>query len=315
MILSCGDALYDVFMSGRIGAGAPSLGSIGFDARVGGSPLNVGMALSRLGQPTGFFAKVSTDPLGQNLLAFLAAEGVETSLCVRTSAPTTLAVVALDAKGVPSYSFYINGSADRSLEPAELPARLPDAIRVIHIGSYSTALEPTAGSLEALVTRERSRRFISYDPNVRPSIVPDPELWRERVAALSAQAHLMKASLEDIQFLYPGADETAILREWLDRGVCLAVATRGENGAIAMTSSGLTAEVPSPPVTVVDTVGAGDTFQAALLTWLSENGRLSPDGIASLSARDLPALLSFAARAASITCSRRGADMPRRGEI
>lgn len=312
MILSCGDALFDVFMTRSQGG---MTGSIALDARVGGSPLNVGIGLSRLGQPTGFFAKVSTDPFGQALLNHLAAEEVETSLCVRTAAPTTLAVVALDAKGVPTYSFYTEGTADRSLERAELPVRLPDAIRVIHIGSYATALEPTAGSLEALVTRERGRRFIAYDPNVRPSIVPDRAVWRQRVAALSAQAHLVKASIEDIAFLYPGADEREVLREWLARGVCLAVATRGESGAIAMTQSGLVAEVSSPQVEVVDTVGAGDTFQAALLTWLAENGRLSPDGIASMAERDLPLLLDFAAQAAAITCSRRGADMPRRGEL
>ncbi len=315
MILSCGDALFDVFMSARPQGGQGATGSIALDARVGGSPLNVAIGLSRLGQPTGFFAKVSNDPFGQALLAHLAAEGVETSLCVRTDAPTTLAVVALDAKGVPTYSFYTEGTADRSLAEAELPARLPDAIRVIHIGSYATALEPTAGSLEALVTRERGRRFISYDPNVRPSIVPDRDLWRARVAALAAQAHLVKASVEDIEFLYPGADERDILRQWIARGACLAVITRGEAGAIAMTQSGLVAEAASPRVAVIDTVGAGDTFQAALLTWLAENGRLSPDGIASLAERDLPALLGFAARAAAITCSRRGADLPRRGEV
>jgi fructokinase len=312
MLLSCGDALYDVFMAPRSG---PSTGSVGLDARVGGSPLNVAVALSRLGQPAGFFAKVSTDPFGQALIQHLEAEKVATDLCVRTGAPTTLAVVALDAKGVPTYSFYTSGTADRSLEAAELPARLPDAIRVVHIGSYSTALEPTAGSLETLVTRERSRRVISYDPNVRPSIVPDPEVWRQRVAALSSQAHLVKASIEDIHFLYPGADERDILRQWLGRGASLAVATRGEMGAIAMTKGGQIAEVASPQVTVVDTVGAGDTFQAALLTWLAEKDLLSPSGIESLSTDALRELLGFAARAASITCSRRGADMPRRAEI
>lgn len=314
MILSCGDALYDVFSARRAGPDA-STGSIPLDARVGGSPLNVAIGLSRLGQPTGFFAKVSTDPLGQNLLAHLEAEQVDTGLCVRTAAPTTLAIVALDAQGVPAYSFYTNGTADRSLEQTEIPARLPDAIRVIHIGSYATALEPTAGSLEALVTREHGRRFIAYDPNVRPSIVPDRDLWRQRVAALTAQAHLVKASAEDIEFLLPGADPRDLLKGWIDKGVCLAVATQGEAGAIAMTRQGLAAAVAAPAVAVVDTVGAGDTFQAALLTWLAENGRLSPDGIDSLPAEDLPAMLDFAARAAAITCSRRGADLPRRGEI
>jgi len=310
MILTCGDALFDVFANpGSSGS------SIALDARVGGSPLNVAVALSRLGQSTAFLAKVSTDPFGRRLLAYLESEKIDTGLIVPTRAPTTLAIVALDDKGVPTYSFYTSGTADRSLEAAELPARLPDAVRVVHIGSYTTALEPTASSLEALVTRERARRFISYDPNIRPSIVPEPEVWRRRVAALTAQAHLVKASVEDIQFLYPGAGVDSVLADWLARGVGIAVATMGEVGAMVVTKQGIAARVSARPVKVVDTVGAGDTFQAALLTWLAEHGRLSPDGLASLSADDLNALLTFAARAASITCSRRGADMPRRSEL
>lgn len=310
MILSCGDALFDVFANA-----SSSASSIALDARVGGSPLNVAVALSRLGQSTAFLAKVSTDPFGRRLLAYLESEKVDTDLIVRTGAPTTLAIVALDDKGVPTYSFYTSGTADRSLEAAELPARLPDAVRVVHIGSYTTALEPTASSLEALVTRERGRRFISYDPNIRPSIVPDPEVWRRRVAALTAQAHLVKASVEDIQFLHPGASVDGVLADWLARGAGIAIATMGEVGAMAVTRQGIAARVSARTVKVVDTVGAGDTFQAALLTWLAEHGRLSPDGLASLSADDLNALLTFAARAASITCSRRGADMPRRSEL
>jgi fructokinase len=310
MILTCGDALFDVFAN----PGSSDSG-IMLEARVGGSPLNVSVALSRLGQPAAFLAKVSTDPFGRKLLAHLRSEGVDTDLVVRTGAPTTLAIVALDDKGVPSYSFYTSGTADRSLEQAELPVRLPEAVRVIHIGSYTTALEPTASSLEALVRRERGRRLISYDPNIRPSIVPDPELWRRRVAALTAQAHLVKASVEDIQFLYPGASVDGVLGDWLARGVSVAIATMGEVGAMAVTRHGVAARVGGLAVKVVDTVGAGDTFQAALLTWLAEHGRLSSDGISALPADDLDALLRFAAKAASITCSRRGADMPRRAEL
>jgi fructokinase len=310
MILTCGDALFDVFATS-----GGSASSIALDARVGGSPLNVAVALSRLGQSTAFLSKVSTDHFGRKLITYLESERIDVDLLVRTEAPTTLAIVALDDKGVPTYSFYTNGTADRSLERAELPARLPDAIRVVHIGSYSTALEPTASSLEALVTRERPRRFISYDPNIRPSIVPDPELWRRRVAALTAQSHLVKASVEDIQFLYPGAPVESVLKDWLARGAGIAVATMGEVGAMAVARQGVTARVSARSVKVIDTVGAGDTFQAALLTWLAEHGRLSPDGLASLSADDLDSLLTFAARAAAITCSRRGADMPRRSEL
>jgi fructokinase len=310
MILTCGDALFDVFANP-----SASGSSIALDARVGGSPLNVAVALSRLGQPTAFLSKISTDPFGRRLTAYLESEGIDTDLIVRTAAPTTLAIVALDDKGVPTYSFYTSGTADRSLEVSELPTRLPDAVRAVHIGSYTTALEPTAASLEALVTRERPRRFISYDPNVRPSIVPDPDLWRRRVAALTAQAHLVKASIEDIQFLYPGAPVESVLRDWLARGAGIAVATMGEVGAMAVTRQGFAARVSARAVKVIDTVGAGDTFQAALLTWLAEHGNLSPDGLATLSADDLNALLTFAARAAAITCSRRGADMPRRSEV
>jgi fructokinase len=310
MILTCGDALFDVFANPGNAAA-----SIALDARVGGSPLNVAVALSRLGQSAAFLAKVSNDPFGRKLIAYLESERVDVDLIVRTAAPTTLAIVALDDKGVPTYSFYTNGTADRSLAVSELPGRLPDAVRVVHIGSYTTALEPTAASLEALVTRERPRRFISYDPNIRPSIVPEPEIWRKRVAALTAQAHLVKASVEDIQFLYPGADVDGILGDWLAKGVSLAVATMGEVGALAVTRHGLAARVSAPLTQVVDTVGAGDTFQAALLTWLAEHDRLSADGLATLTADDLNALLTFAARAAAITCSRRGADMPRRSDI
>ncbi|WP_119300112.1 carbohydrate kinase family protein [Dongia deserti] len=310
MILTCGDALFDVFANP-----SSSSSSIALDARVGGSPLNVAVALSRLGQSTAFFSKVSTDPFGRRLIAYLESERIDVDLIVRTNAPTTLAIVALDDKGVPTYSFYTSGTADRSLEGPELPARLPDAVRVVHIGSYTTALEPTASSLEALVSRERARRFISYDPNIRPSIVPDPELWRRRVAALTTQAHLVKASVEDIEFLYPGASVESVLADWLARGAGIAIATMGEVGAMAATKQGVAARVSARAVKVIDTVGAGDTFQAALLTWLAEHGSLSPDGLATLSADDLNALLTFAARAASITCSRRGADMPRRSEL
>jgi fructokinase len=310
MILSCGDALFDVFAT----PGASST-SIALDARVGGSPLNVAVALSRLGQSAAFLSKISTDAFGRRMLDHLESEGVDTDLIVRTGAPSTLAIVALDDKGVPTYSFYAGGTADRSLEAAELPARLPDAVRVVHIGSYATALEPAASSLEALVTRERPRRLISYDPNIRPSIVPDAGLWRRRVAALTTQAHLVKASVEDIRFLYPGASVDGVLADWLARGAAIAVATMGEVGAMAVTRQGVAARVSGRSVKVIDTVGAGDTFQGALLTWLAEHGRLSSDSLATLTADDLNALLNFAARAAAITCSRRGADMPRRSEL
>jgi fructokinase len=310
MILCCGDALFDIFAED-----AGSAGSVRLDARVGGSPLNVAIGLSRLGQRSSYLAKISRDMLGNRIISHLEHEGVDTSLAVRTQDPTTLAIVALDPSGVASYSFYIQGTADRSLVLSELPDELPTPIEVIHVASYSTALEPTASSLQALVERHSQRRFISYDPNVRPSIVPDRAVWQARIRSLLPHAHLIKVSEEDVAFLEPGSDAQAVAMEWSRLGPSLVVVTRGDAGGAAITARGIRHSVPACRISVIDTVGAGDTFQAALLTWLAENRRLERNAAAALDERELHSLLSFAARAAAMTCTRRGADMARRHEV
>lgn len=309
MFLSCGDALFDMFA--RAG-GAP--GAITLDGRIGGSPLNVAMGLARLGCETAYFAKISTDFYGDRMMAHLASEGIDTRLCLRSPLNSTLAMVALNEAGVPAYAFYVNGTADRSIERDELPT-LPAAITCIHIGSYTTATEPTASSLVALVKREAAKRFISYDPNVRLSIEPDTQVWRDRIASLTGTAHVLKASDEDLELLYPGVSHETLAKGWIAQGVKLAVITRGGEGAVAFSANGAMAEVSRRKVDVVDTVGAGDTFQAALLTGLSRNGRLTPEGAGSLNEAQLATLLDFAAAAAAVTCSRRGADLPRSGDV
>ena len=310
MFLACGDALFDMFAEA---GGPPS--AITLNGRIGGSPLNVAMGLARLGQETGYFTKISTDLFGERMVAHLKSEGIDTGLCLRSGQNSTLAIVALNAAGVPNYAFYTENTADRSITQAELPASLPENISAIHIGSYTTATEPTASSLVALVGREKSRRFISYDPNVRLSIEPSKDVWRARIASLTPIAHLMKASDEDLEHLYPGVSHETLAKGWIAQGVRLAVITRGEKGAIAFTAEGAVAEVPGRKVNVVDTVGAGDTFQAALLAGLARNGRLAPQQAAALTPSELAKLIDFAASAAAITCSRRGADLPRAGEV
>jgi fructokinase len=310
MILCCGDALFDIFAED-----GGSTSSVRLDARVGGSPLNVAIGLSRLGRKSAYLAKISRDMLGSRIIAHLEHEGVDTSLAIRADNPTTLAIVALDRGGVASYSFYTEGTADRSLMRSELPEELPAAIRVVHVASYSTALEPTASSLQTLVESQSQRRFISYDPNVRPSIVPDRAVWRERFERLRPHAHLIKVSEEDIAFLVPGSDPLAVAMDWARHGPSLVVLTRGDAGAVGITARGVRNSVPGCKVTVADTVGAGDTFQAALLTWLGEKQRLEREAAAHLSESELHCLLSFAARAAAVTCTRRGADMARRHEV
>lgn len=307
MFLVCGEALFDVFI------GAETDHALHLDARPGGSPFNVAVGLARLGQPVAFLSGLAQDMLGDRLARVLAREGVDTAPCPRFDAPTTLGMVELDAAGVPRYAFYGNGAADRLLSPNQLPD-LNDEVPAIHLGSYATVVEPVATALETLVRRERDRRLIAYDPNVRLNVEPSLERWRERADTLAGLAHLVKISDEDLHLLYGETDEAALATRWLAAGAQLVVVTRGADGASAWNAQGR-ADVPAARVATVDTVGAGDTFQAAMLTHLAETNRLAPDALAAMDADALARLIAFAARAAAITCSRRGADMPRRAEI
>ncbi|MBS0510071.1 MAG: carbohydrate kinase [Proteobacteria bacterium] len=320
MFLVCGEALFDVFIASERPQEASSTSpretddALHLDARAGGSPFNVAVGLARLGQPVAFLSGLAKDMLGERLVRTLRREDVDTRLCPLFDAPTTLGMVELDAAGVPRYAFYGNGAADRLLTTEQLPP-LDAGFRAIHIGSYATAVEPVASALEALVRRERDRRLIAYDPNIRLNVEPSVARWRERVDTLAGLAHLVKISDEDLHLLYgAGADEAACAARWLAAGCRLVVVTRGAKGASAWNARGRV-DVAAPTVATVDTVGAGDTFQAAMLACLAESDRLAPAALAALDGDALARLLDFAARAAAITCSRRGADMPRRSEI
>jgi fructokinase len=307
MFLVCGEALYDLFME-------PSAGfDLRFDGRIGGSPFNVAIGLARLGRKVALFGGLSTDFLGQRLAAALSADGVDTGFLLRKAAPTTLSLVGLTTDGVPDYVFYGRGAADRSVEATELPP-LDGSVSALHFGSYSLAVRPTGDAFAALAARESRRRLISVDPNVRLNVEPDLDVWRARIAALAAQADLIKVSSEDLGALYPGRSPGAMAQEWLGGGVRLVVVTRGADGAVAFTGRDQVA-IPGEPVTVVDTVGAGDSFQAALLCALDELGHASRAGLESLAEPALGRCLAFAGRAAAITCTRRGAALPRRREL
>ncbi len=306
MIIVCGEALMDVFAAG-VTAGGMTL-----DARIGGSPFNVALGLARMQQPVSFFGGVSSGFLGDRLWQALQAEGISTACAQRLDAPTTLGLVGLDAAGVPSYAFYGAGAADRIVGRDALHG-VP-AAAAYHFGSYTMVVEPVAATHRALIDREHARAFISYDPNVRLNVEPSLSRWRETLDWMAARAHLLKISDEDLGLLYPGQPAATLAARWLAAGVRLVVLTRGADGAEAFVS-GRHAAAAAPEVTVVDTVGAGDTFQAALLTWLAEQGRLRAAGLQGWADGELESLLGFAMRAAAITCSRRGADLPRRDEI
>lgn len=306
MIVVSGEALFDVYQA------ADTPWGVALDARIGGSPLNVAVGLARLAQPVAFFGALSRGHLGARLRRALQAEGVDTACSVDLDAPPTLSLVDVAPDGGPSYVFYGHGGADRCL-PLSALDRVP-AGQACTFGSYTMVVEPVATTLRALVERECTRGLIAYDPNIRLNVEPDLQRWREVLGWMLPRTHLLKVSDEDLQALYPGTDPALLARQWLAAGVRLVVLTRGAQGATAWGAAGQVS-VPGRLVQVVDTVGAGDTFQAALLTALAERGLLSAQGLAALQPGTLQEVLGFACHAAAVTCSRRGADLPRRAEL
>ncbi len=307
MFLVCGEALFDVFATGETPTG------LAMDARIGGSPFNVAVGLARLGQPVAFLSQLSRGFLGERLMRALAAEGVDTSTVQRSDAPTTLSLIGVDARGVPAYAFYGEGCADRLLDISALDA-LPASVKAINVGSYATVVGTTAATQRALVERMQGRALVAYDPNIRMNVEPRREVWRAQIEWMLPRTQLLKVSDEDLGLVWPGLAPAEFAARALAQGVGLVVVTRGAKGALGWTASAR-AEVQPVAVTVIDTVGAGDTFQAALLTWLAERDALGMAALAALTADALQDALGFAARASAITCSRRGADMPRRTEL
>ena len=307
MFLVCGEALMDVFAAGDTPQG------VALDARIGGSPMNVAIGLARLGQPVRFLGGLSGGFLGERLRRALVAEGVALSDAPTLDAPTTISLVGLDVTGSPSYAFYGQGCADRLLRAEHLPP-LGEDLKALHFGSYTMVVEPVASTYRLLVERECASRVIAYDPNVRLNVEPDLSRWRECVHWMAQRVHLLKVSCEDLDILRPGVPIRQAVDDWLRLGVPVVIFTQGERGALGFTKRD-SMDVEPRSINVVDTVGAGDTFQAAALAWLAEQGLLSVDALAALTCAQLQSTLEFATAAAAVTCTRRGADMPRRKEL
>lgn len=298
-VVVAGDAFVDL-TSTTGPAGEPA-----YAPHPGGSCLNVAVGLGRLGVPTALLARISDDSFGGLIRGHLAASGVRDDLLLRTADLTGLAVADLDG-GQAGYTFHTLGSADRGLQPAELP-ELP-AGAALHLGSVALVQEPQASSLTALLRREAGRRLVSLDPNVRPSLIADRGGYLTRLAEWVGLSDLVKVSEEDLDWLYPGAAYADVARRWLTHGPALVVVTRGAAGAWAATID-VEVEVDSPAVTVVDTVGAGDAFTAGVLAELHTRSGLRRDRL-RLDAAALTDLLRYAAEIAADTCTRAGAEPP-----
>lgn len=315
MILCCGEALIDMvpFKTGD------SAGNDAFKPCPGGSPYNSAVAIGRLQVPVAFLGRLSTDFFGDTLVGRLKENGVRTDLIARANQTTTLAFVKLSPGEEPQYAFYTEGSADRSLLPSDLPAQLPDDARCILFGSISMTMEPGATTIEALVRREAGRRVVSLDPNVRPAMIRDPDAYRRRLEGWIASSSIVKISGADMDFVYPSMTRDQALDHVLSLGPILVVTTLGPDGALAIgrraDGSRFRATAPVVPVKVVDTIGAGDTFHAGFLSWLEMHGKMSRSALAALSEAELTDALAFANAAASLVCSRRGAEPPTLAEL
>ncbi|MDF2795289.1 MAG: carbohydrate kinase [Pseudomonas orientalis] len=311
MYLVCGEALFDFFCEEDASGQAAKLN---YKAIAGGSPFNVAVGLRRLGIASGFFAGISNDYLGRRLLQVLKDEGVSEDFLVSFDAPTTLAMVAVGANGSPQYSFRGEGCADRQLQLSHLPP-LGDEIRGLHVGSFSLVVQPIGDTLLNLVKRESGKRLISLDPNVRLNPQPDIQLWRDRMAELVKHADLIKVSDEDLHLLYPEQSPESVLQGWLQHRCQLVFLTRGGDGASVFSRRHGSWSQPAVDIVMADTVGAGDTFQAALIGWLTEHQLDSVEGLQQLSREQIDAMLGFAIRAAALTCTRTGPDLPYRSQL
>lgn len=303
MFLACGDALYDVFPGD-----SASSGQITLDANVGGSPLNVAIGMARLGLKTAYLTANSKDALGQKLAKHLESNGVSTEFLAESDLNTSLAMIALNDAGHPSYSFYLEGCADVSLTPEQCPDATQFA--AISLGSYSTVVEPCASTLAWFADQAKATALIAYDPNIRPSIQPDRAVWQRTVEKLGSIAHVMKLSDEDIGFLAPNTSIEEYAQRCLALGPHWVFVTQGGEGSQVFGRNGQHYQVAAPQISVRDTVGAGDTFQAAMIFEIFEQG--GPTKLADL---DAERVCRFASHAAALTCERVGADLPSRSAI
>jgi fructokinase len=321
MIICLGEALIDMVRREIPGGGEAFL------PLPGGSPCNTAVAIGRLGAPVKFLGRFSRDFFGEILMKRLRENHVGDDLMVRTDQNSTLAFVKLEQGKEPQYVFYTEGTADRSLSATDLEAKLPGGklppgTRCILFGSIAMTMEPVATTIESLIlSQDRGGErapVISFDPNIRPFMIRDREAYVRRFETWLSAVTIAKISEADFDFIYPGLGLEESLARVFSLGPTLVVTTLGPKGALALLwkqGEALRVQAPVVDLPVVDTIGAGDTFHGALLSWLELKGKMSRHAIAALSEGELYEALFFANKAASLVCSRQGAEPPSLAEV
>lgn len=311
MFICLGEILVDFLPIERDGA------VVGFTMHPGGAPFNVAVGLARLDQPTAFVGKVGADFFGRRLRQVVRAEGIDDAWLFEAPAPTALAFVTYEA-GEPGFAFYGAGTADTLLTPDELPPALFERATGLHFGGISLARGATPEAALVAAERLRGRALVSLDINVRPRLIDDPETYRATLARAMAACDLLKLSVADVGWLAPASDPLTYAISCLSLGPALVTLTRGDAGAVALRYRHGRLEmldIPAFSVTVADTVGAGDSFSAGVLAALAERAALSREALLALPAAALTDVLRFGAAAAALTCTRPGADPPRRDAV
>ncbi|MCL1992239.1 MAG: carbohydrate kinase [Spirochaetes bacterium] len=318
MIICCGEALIDMIPAPVDGRGD------GFLPLPGGSPYNTAIAIGRLGVPVKFLGRLSTDFFGELLVKRLRKNRVGDDLIVRCGQKSTLAFVKLQRGREPQYVFYTESSADRSLTAQDLPRKLPGDTNCILFGSISMTMEPVATAIETLISREGAGQgsrapVVSLDPNIRPFMIANKAAYKKRFEKWVAASTIVKISEADFGFIYPKLEPGKALQKIIGMGARLAINTKGGRGAEALLrrddGTAIKAAVPGIKVPLADTIGAGDTFHGAFLAWLELKSKMSQAALAGLTEGELCEALFFANKAASIVCSRSGAEPPSRREL
>jgi fructokinase len=307
MLLSCGDALID-FLPVKSTDGRDAIVPV-----VGGSCLNIAVGMARLGAPAGFVGGISTDLFGRMIAEHALVSQVELRYATRSEHQTTLAFVR-SVGGEPQYAFYDAGTASQNwvYRHGSIPF---SEIEAIHVGSTTLVDEKGANETRAMLEDARGSVTISFDPNCRPKLVKHKANYVARMNAFAAVANIVRMSDIDFEFLYGGSDYAGRAKSLIEAGASLVVVTRGIKGAQAWHQAAGVVEVQAPTVDVVDTIGAGDSFQAALLFALRAMGRIEPGSLARTNSDELRRALSFASICAAFTCGRAGADPPRHSEV
>ena len=291
---------------------------IGDRELAGGCPFNTALAAARLGAPVSFYGKFSGDRYGQVFLEKMIDCGMmfDPDMC-SVPEPTMTATAVRDSSGNASYTFTCDGSAAANVSKEELDVSLAVAsdIDIVFFGSIALIIKPICDAVVPAIRGIRTKPAFFFDPNVRPALVDDPASFRSMVFSLAGESRVVKTSVEDLAFLFPGLDEEAACRRMLGKCMCNLIVTRGEGGSTWFTKS-LRVDCPActvPAGSLVDTIGCGDVFNGAVLAYLEENGlvslldRLEEDAILSA--------LEYASRAAAVNCMKEGCEPPFDAEL